>query len=79
MPDTLLAAQRVRDEIVGRQTPAQRLSIAIQWSDEARALALEALRERFPDEPMLTLMERITGEPYAPGMRSGPYARRPRR
>lgn len=70
--DTRRDAQRVLDDIVRRQTPAQRLAIAIQWSDEARELALQALRDRYPTESVLTLVERMTGQSMVPAVRSGP-------
>lgn len=73
MLDTRADAQDVLDEIVRRQTPAQRFAIAIQWSDEARAIALQSLRTRFPGESVLQLVERMTGESLTPGLRSGPH------
>jgi hypothetical protein len=75
MIDTRPEAQRVMDEIVRQQSPAERLAIALQWSDTAREVALEALRHRFPNETLLSLMERLAGEPYSPGVRSGPLPR----
>jgi len=72
MHDTREEALRVLDHAVIRQSPAQRLARALQWSEDARTIALQALRERYPHESLLQLVERLTGEPMQARTRSGP-------
>lgn len=70
--DTDADARRIHDELVLRLSPAERRSRALAWSEEARAIALEALRRRDPDASLLKLVERLTNEPMHPGVRAGP-------
>lgn len=48
-----------------------RLHDALRLSEELREVALAALRARPPDEPLLALVARLTGEPMVPSMRRG--------
>ncbi len=72
MNDTRADAQRVLDQVILRQSPAERLATALRWSEDARAVALQALRQRDPEAPLLTLVEQLTNEPMRPMVRSGP-------
>ncbi len=72
MDDTRPEAAAVLRAIIARQTPAERLAAGIRLSEEVREVALAALRARHPDEPLLALIERLTGEPMRPMARSGP-------
>ena len=55
-----------------RRAPMQRVHDVLQLSEELRNVALDALRARYPDEPLLALVARLTGEPMTPGTRRGP-------
>lgn len=72
MSDTRPEADAVRRAIILRRPPMDRLHDALRMSEELREVALVALRARHPDEPLLALMARMTGEPMVPGMRRGP-------
>jgi len=74
MHDTRTEALRVLDQAVGSQSPAQRLAVALQWSEDARTIALDALRRRYPHESLLQLVERLTGESMHAHTRSGPHS-----
>ncbi len=47
--DTDLAAHRVQIDILRRTAPAERLRIAMQMADEARALTAAGIAARHPD------------------------------
>lgn len=72
MVDTRPEADAILRDIVMRQSFAERLALTIQLSEEVRSIALAELRRQYPDEPLLTLIERLTGEPMRPMARSGP-------
>lgn len=48
-PDTSAAAEAAQFEAYRRMTPAQRVAIAIEMSEAARATTLAAIRARHPD------------------------------
>ncbi|MFN8669630.1 MAG: hypothetical protein U0164_20750 [Gemmatimonadaceae bacterium] len=73
MDDTRPEAAALLRAIIARQSPAERLAAGMRMSEEVRAIALASMRKRHPDEPLLTLIERLTGEPMRPMVRSGPY------
>lgn len=75
MSDTRAAAAVVLREAIASRTPAQRLAAAIQLSEDVRAIALAALRRRYPGDSVLSLVERMTGEPMRPMGRTGPLGR----
>lgn len=76
MTDTRPEAEAVRRAVIMRRPPMERLHDALRMSEELREVALAALRTRHPDEPLLALVARLTGEPMVPGMRRGPISGR---
>lgn len=72
MRDTRPEADAVRRAAILRRPPMQRLHDALRMSEELREVALSALRVQHPDEPLLSLVARLTGEPMVPGTRRGP-------
>lgn len=72
MVDTRPEAAAVLRDCIARQTPAQRLTIAVRLSEDVRAIAVAGLKQRYPNEPFLSLIERLIGEPMQPTVRSGP-------
>lgn len=72
MRDTLAEAEQVLLEVTRRRSPMQRLRDALQLSEDLRAVALQALRRRYPEEPTVALMARVTGTPLDAQVRHGP-------
>jgi hypothetical protein len=66
MPDTTLAAEAVRLAALRRMDPAERLRQAFDLSEWARALALARLRQVYPDQTELELVERVLGRSLVP-------------
>lgn len=74
MVDTRPEADAVLRAMMLRLTPAERVERVLRHSEEMREIALAALRVRHPDESLLQLVERMTGEPMRPYRRSGPVS-----
>ncbi len=74
MIDTLPEAEAILRVAIQRRAPIQRLRDALQLSDALRDVALAAMRRRFPDEPVVALVSRLTGEPPESRVRMGPRA-----
>jgi hypothetical protein len=72
MRDTRPDAAAVQREAIRRMAPADRVRAVCELSDSLRAVALDALRRRHPDESMLELVARLAGEPMVPRTRRGP-------
>lgn len=72
MSDTRPEAAAVLRAAVLRRAPVERMRDALRLSEELRAVALAGLRRQYPEEPLLSLVARITGEPMVPGSRRGP-------
>lgn len=72
MNDTRTEAEAVQRAVVLRQSHGERLSAALRLSEQLRDVALMSVRARYPHESLLSLIERLTGEPMIPGVRSGP-------
>lgn len=72
MSDTRLEAAAVQRAAILRREPMQRVHDVLQLSAELREVALESLRTKHPDEPLLSLIARLTGEPMVPSTRRGP-------
>ncbi len=72
MRDTSAEAAAVQRAAILRRDPMQRVHDMLQLSEELREVALDALRRQYPDEPLLSLVARLTGEPMVPGCRRGP-------
>lgn len=72
MHDTRMEAEAVLRSVVLGQSHGERLSAALRLSEDLRDVALMSVRARYPHESLLSLIERLTGEPMIPGVRSGP-------
>lgn len=72
MVDIRPEAAEVWRTIVAKQEPAQRLANVIRASEDVRELALTELARRHAGDGLLALLERLTGEPMRPMVRSGP-------
>jgi len=72
MHDTRPDAAARHREAIRRLPPAERLRRALAMSDALRAASLAALRQRYPDESLLELVARLSGEPMVSRARRGP-------
>ncbi len=66
MSDTTPTADAVRLAALRRMDPAERLRQAFALSEWARALALVRLRQVYPDQTELQLVERVLGRSLVP-------------
>lgn len=66
MPDTTPAAEAVRLAALRRMDPAARLRQVFDLSEWARSLALVRLRQVYPDQTELELVERVLGRSLVP-------------
>ena len=72
MVDTRPEAAEVWRIVIAKQDPAQRLANVMRASEDVRAIALAELRKQHEGDGLLALLERLTGEPMRPMVRSGP-------
>lgn len=66
MPDTTPQAEAIRVAAIRAMAPAERLRQALEWSEWSRQLMIAGLRERFPSESDLQLVERVLGRVLVP-------------
>jgi hypothetical protein len=66
MPDTTPAADAVRLAALRRMDPAARLRQVFDLSEWARSLTLSRLRQLYPDQTELQLVERVLGRSLVP-------------
>lgn len=74
MPDTTPAAEAARLAAIRRMDPAERLRQMFALSEWARELALSRLRQIYPGQTELELVEHVLGRSLVP---RAPQAPRP--
>jgi len=76
MRDTSPEADAVVRAAIRRRPPVERMREALELSDALRALVLARLGRQHPADSPIALVERLTGEPLRPAVRTGPALRR---